>query len=56
MKKMFKCRRSTLALIGLVLCGVGIFNGINTSSAIAIIVGSVAASNGYEKSKTNNKE
>lgn len=51
MSKIWRCRRSIIALIGLIICGVGMFNGINTSTAIAVICGSIAGANSYEKRK-----
>lgn len=59
MKKIWNCRRSMLALIGMVLLtAMSFINKIDTSGAIATIVLAVAAANGAEsayKSK-NSKE
>tara|TARA_R100000544_G_C2166255_1_gene30064 strand:+ start:12 stop:176 length:165 start_codon:yes stop_codon:yes gene_type:complete len=49
MKKIFECRRSSLALIGMVILGIGLYFGKDTSDAIAAVCIGVAASNGIEK-------
>ena len=52
MFKIFKCRRSSLALIATgLLTFLGVHNGVDTSMAIATIIGSVAAANSFENSK-----
>jgi hypothetical protein len=49
MLKIFKCRRSSLALIGMAcLTWIGLKNGTDVSLAIAGIVAGVAASNAYQ--------
>lgn len=45
----FKCRRSSLALIGMIILGVSMWSGQDTSSAIAMICIGVAAANSHEK-------
>lgn len=46
MWKIFKCRRSSLALIGMViLAGLGAYLKVDTSGAIAMIVMGIAVSN-----------
>jgi hypothetical protein len=50
MKKLFNCRRSILALVGLVcLTFLGFTNKLDVSLAISAIVASVAGSNAWEK-------
>ena len=50
MKKIFECRRSSLALIGMMILGASLIWGkYDTSVAIAMICTGVAASNAYEK-------
>jgi len=49
MLKIFKCRRSSLAIIGMAcLTWIGLKNGTDVSLAIAGIVAGVAASNAYQ--------
>lgn len=48
MKKIFYCRRSSLALISiLILGGVMAYKGMDMSVAMASIVGLIGASNAY---------
>lgn len=49
MIKIFSCRRSSLALIGMAILGVGLFSGQDTSAAIAMICMGIAGSNAAEK-------
>jgi hypothetical protein len=50
MKRIFQCRRSSLALLGMVcLTWLGLAKDADVALAIAGIVGSVAASNAYQK-------
>ena len=50
MLKILKCRRSSLALIGMCLLAyLGVRNGTDVSIALAGIVASVAAANSYQK-------
>jgi hypothetical protein len=50
MLKLFKCRRSSLALIGMCLLAyLGIHNNTDVSLAIAGICGAVAGANAFEK-------
>lgn len=51
MKKIWDCRRSSLALIGMVILGIGLYFGKDTSSAIAAVCIGVAGANSYEASK-----
>ena len=51
MKKIFNCRRSSLALLGMIILGAGLFSGHDTSNAIAAICIGIAGSNAYEKKK-----
>ena len=54
MIKVLKCRRSSLALIGMfLLFGLGYTKGAEVAASIATITLSVAAANAYEKVKTN---
>ena len=58
MKKIFACRRSSLALIAIVcLTGLGIYHGEvgAIATAISATVGSVAVSNSWEKRSANGK-
>jgi hypothetical protein len=49
MLKIFKCRRSSLALIGMVcLTWISLKNGTDVSLAIAGIVGAIGAANAYQ--------
>lgn len=49
MKKIFTCRRSSLALIGMfLLTALAVVNKVDTSGSIAAIVLAVAAANAYE--------
>lgn len=45
----FKCRRSSLALIGIVVLGAAMWSGTDTSNAIAMICMGVAGANAFEK-------
>lgn len=49
MIEIFKCRRSSLALIGMVILGAAMWSGQDTSSAIAMICMGIAGANAYEK-------
>ena len=52
MKKIFACRRSSLALIAMLcLTALGIVKGQDVALALAGVVASVAASNSYQASK-----
>jgi len=54
--KLFKCRRSSLALLGMAcLTWLGLAKDADVALAIAGIVGSVAASNAYQ-GKTSKDE
>lgn len=55
MKKIFECRRSSLALLGMIILGVGLYFGKDTSNAIAAICIGIAGANSYEKSKIEGK-
>lgn len=55
MKSLFSCRRSSLALIGMVILGVGMFSGIDTSNSIAMVCIGVAGANAYEKKGNKNE-
>lgn len=59
MKKIFNCRRSSLALISIIaLSAIAIKTNTDIGGialAISGIVGSVAGSNAYEKRGTSNK-
>lgn len=56
MKKIFTCRRSSLALIGMVaLFFLGLYKGLDVSMAISGIVLSVAGANAYEGKKNDSK-
>jgi len=48
MKKIWNCRRSSLALLGMIILGAGLFAGHDTSSAIAAICIGIAGANSYE--------
>jgi hypothetical protein len=49
MMKILKCRRSSLALLGMIaLSGISLVKGIDTSAAIAAICIGVAGANAYE--------
>lgn len=46
MRKLWSCRRSMLALIGMLLmAGIGLYLKVDTSGAIAMVVLSVSAAN-----------
>ncbi len=49
MKEIFSCRRSSLALIGMLILGAAMWSGQDTSSAISMICIGVASANAYEK-------
>ena len=49
MKKIFECRRSSLALLGMIILGAAMWSGVDTSNAIAMICIGVAGANAYEK-------
>jgi len=49
MKHIWKCRRTGVAVLGLTVLAIGLFNGIDTSGAIAMVCIGLAGSNAYEK-------
>jgi len=49
MKEIFSCRRSSLALIGMLILGAAMWSGIDTSGSIAMICIGIASANAYEK-------
>lgn len=49
MIKIWNCRRSSLALLGMVILGAAMWSGHDTSGAIAMICIGVAGSNAAEK-------
>jgi len=50
MKQIFNCRRSSLALIGMLILGASLIWGkYDTSAAIAMICMGVAGANAFEK-------
>jgi hypothetical protein len=49
MLEIFKCRRSSLALLGMLILGGAMFSGQDTSSAIATICVGIAGANSIEK-------
>lgn len=54
MIKILKCRRSSLAVLGIAaLTFLGYYKGAEVAGAIATITLSVAAANAYEKVKSN---
>jgi hypothetical protein len=56
MIKIFKCRRSSIALICvLVLGSLGYFKGMDVAMAISTIAIGVAGANAYEKKPVNEK-
>lgn len=53
MKQILNCRRSAIALIGMVLLFIiGIWNKADVAGSIAMICMGVAGANAYEKSKS----
>lgn len=56
MKKILNCRRSSLSLIGIIVLGIGLFNGVDTSGAIAMICIGLAGSNSFEKATIGKAE
>ena len=56
MLEMLKCRRSSLALIGMLILGAAMWSGTDTSGAIASICIGIGAANSYEKSMANKQE
>lgn len=52
MKKIFSCRRSSLALLGMLILGAGLFSGHDTSGSIAAICIGIAGANSYEASRS----
>jgi len=57
MLKILQCRRSSLALIGMVLLTViALKNDVDVSLALAGIVTAVAAANSYQKTKCEKSE
>lgn len=58
MKQIFSCRRSSLALLGMIILGAGLFAGHDTSSAIAAICIGIAGANsvqGYKEAEARMK-
>jgi len=55
MIEIFKCRRSSLALLGMIILGAGLFSGHDTSAAIAAICIGIAGANSFEKSQIAKK-
>jgi len=49
MLSILKCRRSSMALLGMIILGAGLFNGVDTSGAIAMISIGLSGANAYEK-------
>lgn len=49
MLEIFKCRRSSLALLGMIILGAAMYSGQDTSQAIAMICMGVAGANAFEK-------
>ena len=50
----FRCRRSSIALIGMILlAGLGMYLKVDTSGSIAMIAMGVAAANSAEKIASN---
>jgi hypothetical protein len=57
MKKLFNCRRSLLAILGMIsLTAIALSKGIDTSMAIATIITAVAASNAYQNKPQGSQE
>jgi hypothetical protein len=57
MKKLFNCRRSLLAILGVgCLTAISIVKGIDTSAPIAAIIMAVAASNSYQATKSKEEK
>ena len=52
MKKVLSCRRSILAVLGMILCAMGMLKGFDTSPAIAAICMGVAAANAHQGKKS----
>lgn len=55
MIQIFKCRRSSLAFIGMVILGFGLYFGKDTSASIAAICIGIAGANAYEKKPKDSK-
>jgi hypothetical protein len=49
MLEIFRCRRSSLALLGMIILGGAMYSGQDTSQAIAMICMGVAGANAFEK-------
>ena len=49
MKHLFSCRRTFLSFSGLVILGISLFKGVDTSSAIAAICIGLSGANAAEK-------
>jgi hypothetical protein len=57
MKKIFSCRRSSIALIGMILlAGIALIKGHDVSMAMSAIVLAVAGANAYESKKNEHKD
>ena len=57
MNKILNCRRSSLALIGMLLLTIlGIFKQVDVASSIAAICMAVAVSNAYQKKPNATKD
>ena len=56
MKKIWNCRRSSIAVIGIIVLGAGLFNGIDTANAISALCIGIGASNAYEKAEKSKSE
>ena len=52
MNRMLSCRRTGCAVLGMILCAMGMYYGMDTSPAIAAICIGIAGANSYEKSKS----
>ena len=53
MKAIFSCRRSSLALLGMLILGAGLFAGHDTSMAISAICIGIAGANSFEAASKN---
>ena len=56
MRKILECRRSSLALLGMIILGVAMWSGHNTADSIAMICIGIGASNSYENSQKAHAE
>ena len=53
--KLLTCRRSVIALTGILAClGISLHNGADTSASIAMIVAAVAGANAYQAKGNSN--